>query len=129
MYVAESKSTFKTSQGRLKLKADPGRYTLRITAPGYVAQGIGISVADKDGLLSKSIELAPEITRLTVRSEPEATAVLVDSEGNALSLGQVDELGELVFEDTGLGGVFDLIISKPEYSTFELHGYALEGVM
>ncbi len=127
VYVGPQSRGFKGVKGKVELKADPGHHELRIAAPGYVEQIVGVSIADEDTLLSQSVTLLPKVTRLTVHSEPEASVVLVDADGNERELGQVDELGVFVYEETGEGGVYDLIVRKEEYSTFSILDYTIKG--
>lgn len=125
VYVDGGTRGYKGIKGTLELIADPGRYQLKVVAPGYVEQTVGVSIADEDSLMSQTIELLPQITQLAIDSEPLASVVLVDEEGTERELGQVDELGEFVFEETAFEGTFDLIVRKHEYSTFELQNYTI----
>ena len=126
VYFGDDSRGYKGIDGKLDLIAKPGRYQLRVVAPGYVDQTVGVSIADSETLLSQTIELLPKITELAVKSEPAARVVLVDAEGVERELGQVDDVGEFVFEETGFEGTYDLIVSKHEYSTFEVKGYEIQ---
>ena len=115
--------TFKARKGQVRLQFEEGEYQLQIQAEGFVSQTIGVRVGKGRPEIRQEVTLAPKSSALSLYSAADAELLLVDSEGIEQILGKTNSEGYLALPGFDVEGPQQLIVRKPEYSTFTLDDY------
>lgn len=125
VFALEDSLSFKTKNGRLKLDAQPGEYTFKVSSGGYVSKEFTLKLP-KDETLAHSVELLPNMGSLRIQTTANAKLSLIQKDSTVIGLGNANADGLYQVDKETLEGMYTLKISEPRHADFILEDFVIE---